>query len=92
MGSFSDAAKNAMLDGIRPAQASLHSGDPGTRGKRRREYYEPPRPDMRLEVERGVRLILGEPDPAERVTALKAKPAAALDYDEEEDLLWLLAA
>jgi hypothetical protein len=32
MGSFSTSAKNSMLGGITPAQASLHSGDPGALG------------------------------------------------------------
>ena len=32
MGSFSEAAKNVMLDALTPVQASLHSGDPGPLG------------------------------------------------------------
>jgi len=61
--------------------------DPGTRGKKRREYYEPPKPDLRLEIERGVTMLTGGADRDRQQTV--AQRAA---YDEEEDLIWLLAA
>jgi hypothetical protein len=63
--------------------------DPGTKGKRRRnEYFEPERLSQADQVAAAVELL-------QRLKPAKARRAAAISHeeeDEDEEILWLIAA